>query len=104
MRRYSDMHDLCNYIFQNISVIGYSPVKFYREVQKNEKDADALKENLESQKAWFKSFLYERKEIEVSDMWNKRENGNLDFEGAGKILSSHTIYSEDLETFIYNSN
>ena len=36
-------------------------------------------------------------------MWNKRENGNLDFEGAGQIVSSHTIYSEDLETFIYNS-
>ena len=46
MRRYTDMHDLCNYIFQNISVIGYSPIKFYREIQKNEKNEDILKKNL----------------------------------------------------------
>ena len=37
-------------------------------------------------------------------MWNKKDYGLLDFESAGSILKEHTIYSEDLETFIYTSS
>lgn len=57
-----------------------------KEKVKLEKDPEIIKQCVEEQRKWFESLLYERKEIEVSDIWNKKEYGWLDFEGAGKII------------------
>lgn len=66
MAKLSDLQELFNYIYQNLSVLSNSPIYFYKEQEKIEKDENVRAKVLEGQQKWFKSYLYERKEIEVS--------------------------------------
>ena len=52
---------------------------------------------------FWRSYLYERKEVKKEEVWEMKKSKELNFKTAGQILNELCVYDESTDSFKYNS-